>query len=110
EAEEAEAFALEPCVAPAMMLGCQFSMLATVHFNNEPGLVTNEVDDVGANGLLPAELHAQLLHAEDRPEATLRLGHVVAQRARSRRGHRTRPHTGASPSTTARRMTRPRPR
>lgn len=30
-------------------------MLAAISFNNQPGLEVNEIDNIGANGLLPPE-------------------------------------------------------
>ncbi len=67
-------------------------MLTPIRLNDEPGLATDEISDVGADLFLPHELEAsEVPIPEAGPEATLDLGFVGPQgpaeaRARLRSG------------------------
>ena len=57
-------------------------MLATVQFDDEPGLRACEVGDVRGDGVLAAEVQSvELTATQPAPEQTLGVGHVLAQLA-----------------------------
>src|SRR5690606_7690549 len=52
DAEDAEAFGLQPCVASGVRL---LTMLAAVELDDQAGRIADEIGDVGADGDLTAE-------------------------------------------------------
>jgi hypothetical protein len=58
-------------------------VLAAVDLDDQPGIHTGEIRDIGRNRVLAAESGAALLPVtQDRPEALLGLGRLTARLAR----------------------------
>jgi len=57
ETQHLEPLLLQP-LAPFIVSFYEFSMLATISFNNKLFLVANKIDDIPADLLLSSELHS----------------------------------------------------
>jgi hypothetical protein len=65
---------------PMQVLRRPLDVLTTVKFNNEPGLETNEVADIDADGMLTPELVAiDLAATQATPKASFSLSKVFAK-------------------------------
>ena len=81
EADDFVALGVEPGGA-AGVVGNLVGVLAAVDFDDQAAFVAEEVDDVGADGGLPADLVAvELPGAKDGPEGALGGGGVAAESA-----------------------------
>jgi hypothetical protein len=58
-------------------------VLAAVGFDDDSGVVADEIGDVASDGVLSSEFHAELVSAQVFPEVLFCVGHVVAQFAAS---------------------------
>jgi len=77
EAEDSETSRSQPAVALGVRLA--FEMLTSVDLNEELPWQAGEIDDVGPDGDLPAELRSQDSPAQLLPEEGLRVGQVAAE-------------------------------
>jgi len=74
-----KSLAIEP-LRPFQVLLPSVGMLTTIHLNNELSFEANEIDDVCANGRLPAELAIVYLPMPQLiPDALFGIGHVFTQ-------------------------------
>ena len=95
EAEHLEAKSCE-VVIPMGILGCLLNVLAAVYLDDEASFQANEINDVGANGSLTAELEAvDLTQAKVRPEFALRVCQATSERSRLLGSHT--PHPSLPP-------------
>ena len=77
EADNAKPLTFEECSPPRVTLG---RMLSTIDFNDQPPLGAEEIDNVGIDFDLLAELETvELSSAKDAPEFPLGVGRVLAQ-------------------------------
>ena len=79
EAKDSDALAGEPIGAP-LVAGLLVIMGRAVDFHGELRGRAVEIEDVGANGVLAAEVEAALVAAEQGPESALGLGQGAAHR------------------------------
>jgi hypothetical protein len=74
-----KSLAIEP-LRPFQVLLLSVGMLTTIHLNNELSFEANKIDDVGADGRLPAELAIVYLPmSQFIPDALFRIGHVFPE-------------------------------
>jgi hypothetical protein len=79
EAQNAITFRYEPTIA--LNVACILSVLATIDLDDQPLLLTNEVDNVAADWHLPPEAQSvEAMCPQHEPEASLGVRHVAAQR------------------------------
>ena len=55
-----------------------FSMVTTIHFDNQLFVTTQEIHDVIANNMLPQELMTQILITDGFPQHTLGKSHILS--------------------------------
>ncbi len=77
EPDDADAFGCEPVGAPLVAL-LLVSVSWAIDFHRQFGGSAVEVEDVGAGGVLAAEVQAALVAAEQGPEGALGLGQGAA--------------------------------
>ena len=82
EAKHANALLLQVSRSPFIPASLiRFPMLSAIEFNGQPGLMTVEIQDVSANGVLSAKLGApQLAISEKSPKKLLRVRVIMPHR------------------------------
>ena len=73
EAEDADALGREP-VGPALVVLLPVVVRGAIDFDGEFGRRTIEIEDVGTDGVLAAEMEAEFVPPQHRPERALWLG------------------------------------